>query len=128
MVRVRIDSDSGSDTLTIPIQVGDKPDGSGALYFRRRANQDVPTADPRFRRTEQMQVNVPGSAEGATARLLDRNGRPLNVTVEPGSRTADDGSAWMTARLSLAPLAIGDYLVEMATRSQRVLVPFRVVP
>jgi hypothetical protein len=128
MVRVRIDSDSGSDTLTIPIQVSDRSDGSGALYFRRRGNQDVPTADLRFRRTEQMSVTVPGTAAGATARLLDRNGNALNATLEPTSRTAEEGSQWIAVRPSLASLAPGDYLVEIATSGQRVLVPFRIIP
>jgi len=128
VVRVRIETDTGSDTLTLPIRVAESPVGTGALYFRRRGTQDLPTADPRFRRTEQMQVAVPGAADKATARLLDRNGQPIVQSLETTNRTLEDGTTWTTVRPSLASLATGDYLIEFATAGQRVMVPFRVVP
>ena len=56
--------------LTIP----QAPDAMGALFVRRgasTANKDVPTADLRFRRNEQVRVEIPiasaGSADGAPA-------------------------------------------------------------
>jgi VWFA-related protein len=128
LARVRIETDAGSDTLTLPIQVADSPSGTGALYFRRRGTEDLPTADPRFRRTEQMQVAVAGSADGTTARLLDRNGQPIVPSLETVNRVLEDGTTWTAVRPSLASLATADYLIEFATASQRVVVPFRVVP
>lgn len=57
------------------------PTPFGALLFRRgptTMNRDVPTTDLRFRRSEQIRVEVPvAAAESATARLLDRTGKPL---------------------------------------------------
>ena len=53
-------------------------DSFGALFVRRgqsTGNKDVPTADLRFRRNEQVRVEIPtSSADAATARLLDRTG------------------------------------------------------
>jgi hypothetical protein len=43
-------------------------------------------------------------------------------------RDDPDGSRWQTARVSLAPLAPGDYVLEIATESERKLVAFRIVP
>ena len=128
IARVRIETETGSDTLTLPIRVTESPTGTGALYFRRRGAQDLPTADPRFRRTEQMHVAIPGAADGATARLLDRNGQPIVPALETMNRTLEDGTGWIAVRPSLASLTTGDYLVEITAAGQRVLVPFRVVP
>jgi hypothetical protein len=39
-----------------------------------------------------------------------------------------DGSRWASAEVALAPLAPGDYLIEVSADSTRTLVPFRLVP
>ena len=112
------------------------PDASGALFVRRgptTANREVPTADLRFRRSEQIRVEIPAPAGTATARLLDRKGKPLSIPVTAAAREDGDGSRWQTAQLSLAPLAAGDYLIELAGEAggasqKRVLVAFRVIP
>ena len=128
VARVRIQTDIGSDTLTLPILVAESPTGTGAVYFRRRGAQDVPTADLRFRRTEQMQVAIPGNAQNATARLLDRNGQPMVASLETTNRVLGDATVWTAVRPTLASLATGDYLIEFAAAGRRVIVPFRVVP
>ena len=72
-----------------------------------------------------------GELETATARLLDRTGKPLAVPVAGEVFVDQDGSRWLTARLALAPLAPGDYLVELSNGSDnapRVLTAIRVVP
>ena len=103
---------------------------SSALVFRRgpsTANRDAATADLRFRRTERIRVEVPGlGAATPDARLLDRNGAPLAVPVTAGVREAD-GTAWGTAEAALAPLAPGDYLIEIGAGSDRVLTAFRII-
>ncbi len=107
-------------------------DSSGALFVRRgqsTGNKDVPTADLRFRRNEQVRVEVlAASADAPSARLLDRTGKPLGVPVTAAMRDDSDGLRWHTAQLSLAPLAPGDYVVELAAGGKRTLSAFRVVP
>jgi len=129
--------------LTIPAA----PDSTGALYLRRgvtTGNKEVPTADLRFRRNEQIRVEIPTtSSDPLTARLLDRTGKPLAVPVTAALRDDADGSRWMTAQLALAPLAPADYAIEItvgAGRSggaggsgplggeRRFIAAFRVVP
>ena len=128
VARVRIESGGSSDTLRIPIVLNGAPEGSGALYFRRRGTQDVATADPRFRRTEQVRIELPlRSQDGVTARLLDRNGTALSLPLEPVSRVGDDGARWIAVRPALASLAPGDYIIEIANGATRVLAPFSVV-
>jgi len=90
--------------LTIPAS----PDSTGALFVRRgqsTGNRDVPTADLRFRRIEQIRVEIPtSSSDPVAARLLDRTGRPLAVPVTAALRDDTDGSKWMTAQLALVSL------------------------
>ena len=65
-----------------------------------------------------------------SGRLLDRAGQPLQVPVTVGERAdADTNQRWLTADVSLAPLAPSDYLVELVLQGaseQRTLVPVRV--
>jgi hypothetical protein len=63
-----------------------------------------------------------------SARLLDRTGKALNVPVSAAVRTDADGSRWRTAQLALAPLAPGDYVVEMSSGADRSISAFRIVP
>jgi VWFA-related protein len=135
-VRVRGEGASaGSVTITLP----PSPDASGAVLMRRglnTGNRDVPTADRRFRRNEQLRVEIPVIANTAPrARLLDRAGKALAVPVTAGQREDADGSRWVTAQLALAPLAPSDYIVEItaggaggAAPEKRTLVAFRIVP
>ena len=62
------------------------------------------------------------------ARLLDRHGQALSIPVTTALRTDADGSQWLSAGLVLAPLAVGDYLIEMSERDEKTLVAFAVVP
>jgi len=43
-------------------------------------------------------------------------------------RDDPDGSRWQTAEVALAPLAPGDYVVELASGTTRSLAAFRLVP
>jgi hypothetical protein len=66
--------------------------------------------------------------ESATARLLDRSGKALAVPVSAAVREDTDGSRWTAAQLTLAPLAVGDYVIELSQGSTRTLAAFRIVP
>jgi hypothetical protein len=105
------------------------PDSAGAIFVRRGAgNREVPTADLRFRRNEQVRVEIPtATSDAVSARLLDRTGKPLAVPVTAALRDDADGSRWQTAQLALAPLAPGDYVIEVAAGGRRTITAFRVV-
>jgi phosphopantothenate synthetase len=97
--------------------------------------QYVPTADSRFRRTERIRLEVPRSmAEGqASARLLTREGKPLNIAIALSERTdADSGQRMLVADVVLAPLAQGDYAVEISIeqgdRRESATYAFRLIP
>ena len=63
-----------------------------------------------FRRTERVRLEFPvlQSLEGQTARLLDRKGQPLQVPV-----TITSAGTTLVAEVNLAPLSIGDYVLEV---------------
>jgi VWFA-related protein len=85
-----------------------------------------------FRRGERLHAEWQAAAEldGRTARLLDRNGRPLPVGASITERFAE-GAHIIAVDVNLAPLAEGDYVIELTTQkaaeSGRDLVAFRVM-
>ncbi len=94
-------------------------------------NRDLATSDLRFRRSEQLRLEVPTPANAAlTARLLDRTGKSLAIPVAAIVRDDVDGSRWQVAQLALAPLAPADYVIEIVGGSsgERSLFGFRVIP
>ncbi len=145
-VHVRPATASGAaSSETVRFALPAAPEAIGAVLIRRgpaSGNKDVVTADPRFRRSEQIRVEVPTvSSVAASARLLDRTGKVLAIPVVSAVRDEADGSRWQTAQLALAPLAVGDYVIELVTGAGgagraggaggeriRTLVAFRVVP
>jgi hypothetical protein len=132
-VRVRAE---GFGTGTVPVTLPASPDAGGAIFLRRgptTGNKDVPTADLRFRRSERLRVDLPTLDSGpVTARLLDRTGKLVPIPLTASIRDDADGSRWQTTELALAPLAAGDYLIELASTAssegKRTLVAFRIVP
>ena len=136
-LRVRAKAASGStatDSLRVTVPV--TPEGVGFLIFKRgpgTANREVATADLRFRRSDTLRFAVPASdASESSARLLDRTGKVLQVPVSTSTRDEADGSTSRSATLALAPLATGDYLIELiasqSTGQARTLIAFRIVP
>jgi hypothetical protein len=124
---------------TIRFTVPEEPPATGQPRLLRRGqatgNRFVATADPRFRRTEWLRVEVPmhGAPDSMSAELLDRTGNPIQVpvTTQPAREDGEDGLAWAAADVSLAPLAPGDYAVRTtvtrgATR-QELITAFRIV-
>ncbi len=136
VIRVRVKTidaaDSASETLRITLR--DTPEATGGIFVRQARSPitpDLATSDLRFRRTEQIRLEVPAPSDAAfTARLLDRTGKPLALPVAALVRDDADGSRWQVAQLTLAPLAPADYVIEIAGASggERSLFAFRVVP
>ena len=107
------------------------------MLFRRgpsTGNRILPAGSFQFSRTERVHLEFPlaPDAKPGGARLLDKAGQPLNVPVTTAERSdADSGQRWMTADLTLAPLAAGDYVIEATTNAaapgeQRVMTAIRV--
>jgi VWFA-related protein len=135
-ITARLHSPNATATETTQAILAASPGAAGAVFVRRgptTANKDVLTSDRRFRRSEQVRVEIPVvEAAAASVRLLDRSGKPLTIPVVAGVREDADGSKWQTAQVALAPLAPGDYLIELsppvASGLSRTLQAFRIVP
>jgi hypothetical protein len=75
-----------------------------------------------------------GAADGeAAARLLGRDGQALNVGIAIGERTdAASAERFVVADLLLAPLAQGDYVLEVTLahgdKKESATYGFRVIP
>ena len=71
----------------------------------------LPTADPRFNRTERLRLEIPRPSAAGTlsARLLGRDGQPLNLTITLTDSTDPNKPNMIVANLALAPLAQGEY-------------------
>ena len=117
---------------TLKLNVPHAPQTTGLIWIRRgpsTANRETPTADARFRRSEQVKVEVPTkSNQDASARLLDRTGKALAVPVTTALRDDADGSRWTSAQLALAPLAVGDYVIDVADGNNHTFAAFKVIP
>jgi VWFA-related protein len=123
---------SAASTDSLRLVLPASPAATSGLFFRRAQGtgaQDIPTADLRFRRTDQLRIDVPTPSAGTvSARLLDRMGKAVPIPIATSVRDDGDGSRWRTAQLALAPFAPGDYIVELASGTERTLLAFRVVP
>jgi VWFA-related protein len=130
-LRVTSRGPTGTETMSMPVTLPAAPQASGAVFVRRgpmTGNKEMPTADVRFRRSERLRVEVPSAVDVTSARLLDRTGRPLAaIPVTASTRTDGDGTKWATGELLLAPLAPGDYIVEVVAGETRTLAGFRIV-
>jgi VWFA-related protein len=136
-VRAKAAGAVGASSESARVTVPASDEGTGAMFFRRgptTANKEIPTADLRFRRGDALRVAVPAASSAVVdgARLLDRSGKALTVPVAVSAIDEADGSHWLSAQAALAPLAPGDYLIEVTASSggtqQRTLTAFRVVP
>ena len=130
-IRVR-----GEAAETEAVTVAPAPDGllGEPLAYRAASHAAArfgPAAVFHFRRTERLRVEWPiaASLDGHDARLLDRRGAPLPIPVTVESVQGDAGVS-LRADLNLAPLNIGEYVIEItaraAGRSDRKMFAFRV--
>ncbi len=96
-------------------------EGTQPMLFRRgpaTGNRVVPAASFLFSRTERARFEFPSAPEEkpSAGRLLDKSGQPLAIPVTVSERTdAATGQHWIAADVTLAPLAAGDYAVEVTT-------------
>jgi VWFA-related protein len=110
------------------IRVESPPRWGAPLVLRRGPSTGiayVPTADLRFRRQERLRIELASPGAEVTAALVDRTGKPLGVPVQLQSATPEHA---LTADVSLAPLAEGDYAVVLTRGDTRLVVPVRVIP
>ena len=134
--RVRGRLNAGTHVLEQALDVNASSEAplGDARWFRAATAASAPlrpAAEPLFRRVERLRLEWPvNTALGARgARLLDRRGEPLavGVSITEGER---DGQPIVAVELGLAPLADGDYLIELVAAqgatSIRRLVAFRV--
>jgi hypothetical protein len=99
--------------------------GTPALYRARTAREyqqvkadpdAVPSASREFSRTERLLVRVPvygppGPSSALKARLLNRNGQPMNdLTITPPA----DSTGEPQVDVPLAALVPGEYLIEVS--------------
>ena len=123
---------------TVHFTVADTGDLTGKARLLRRGLstgvQYVATADPQFRRTDRLRVEIPllGGVDGARGELLNKTGQVMPVPVEASTRREDAALQWASVDALLAPLAPGDYAIrttiQRGTTTQQLLTAFRIVP
>ena len=123
---------------TVRFTVSDTGDLVGKPRLLRRGPstgiQYEVTADPRYRRTDRIRVDVPllGGIDAAQGELLDKNGQVLPVPVQSTTRSDGDALKWASAEAALAPLAPGDYAIRATitrgSKTDQVVTAFRIVP
>ena len=131
-LRVRDDAD---DPLTAEVDVPASGGLLGSPVIERGTASGVvplhPAADPGFRRTERVHVEwaTSGALDSRQARVLSAQGAPLPVDVSLTTRS-EGVQTMLAADLVLAPLAPGDYVIEVTasagTVHDRQLVAIRV--
>jgi hypothetical protein len=134
-VRARLSGD-GSAPVTDSIQTEAGATAAQPLLYRRgpsTANKIVPAADFSFSRSERIRLDVPvaKAAKAGDGRLLDMKGQPLKVPVTVGDRVDQEtGQHWITGDVTLAPLAAGDYAIELTVTdgadTRQIITAFRV--
>jgi len=125
-------------TTFVTVPAGNAEVGVGALAMRRGPSTGLaymPTADPRFRRTERLRLEVPLMAEGftPTGRMLTREGQPMPLVVSYTTRVDEARNMrFGVAEVVLAPLAEGEYVVEVSLekngKTEVVSYGFRIIP
>jgi hypothetical protein len=134
-VRVQATAEPGLPmTDTARLIIGDQPSSLGEPIMWRRGPSTGPrhlvTADPRFQRSERIRLELAASGAGtATAQMLDRLGKPMQVPVQVSERVDASGAfRWIVVDAILAPLAAGDYAIEVTLEEGRQVGTFRLVP
>ena len=136
-VRVRVRPNAGAGLPvadTARLVIADTPSPLGEPVMWRRGPSTGPryamTADPRFTRVERVRFEMATSTPGAaTGRMLDRTGKPMQIPVQVTERPDASGPfRWIVADAVLAPLAAGDYAIEIALGEARQAAGFKVVP
>jgi hypothetical protein len=111
--------------------------GTGVASRRGPATglQYLATADARYQRTERIRFELPKLTEQGTvsARLLNRTGQQLPLTITLSERVDEKlQTRLIVADLTLAPLAQGEYVLELVTekdgKKEIATYGFRIIP
>ena len=122
-----------TDTARVAVTASRSEELGAPVVWRRGPStgpRHLQTADFRFSRSERIRLElattVPGSA---AARLLDRACQPIQVPVEVSARPDDSGQfRWIVADATLAPLAPGQYTIEVRLGTLRQTFELSLVP
>ena len=134
-IRTRVDGSGEPLEDEIELAAAGRANIGEPLVFRANPGPRAPlrpVADFKFFRTERMHVEwtLAKPLDDRSARLLNRRGEPLAVPVALTER-ADGDRLVLAADLTLAPLADGDYVMEVTATSggdkTQKLLAFRVV-
>ena len=138
VVQVRAHVAGTLDTERATTRLDLSADGGRGLLYRRgptTGNRLQPAPSGRFRRTERVHLEVPADPSDvlSLAQLVEKTGKPLAIPIVKGDRTDDTtGQRWLTADLVLAPLAMGEYAIEVGVTSaageRRTVAAFKIVP
>ena len=77
-VRVKGSGSTGTTAETLRIVLPELPEATGAIFVRRgpaTGNKEIPTADLRYRRSEQLRVELPTPFPGTGERAIARSHR-----------------------------------------------------
>jgi hypothetical protein len=134
-VRVRLRPEGDGDVSVSDVArvtVGASSPLGEAVMWRRGPSTGpryLRTADPRFTRSERIRLELAAaSSEPATARVLDRVGKPLQIPAQVTARQDPGGFSWIVVDAALAPLAMGDYAIEVTHGSAKQVTAFKLVP
>lgn len=134
-VRVRPNANPGlpvGDTVRVIVPETSSLLGEPLMWRRGPSTgpRHLVTADPRFQRNERVRLELPTAAAGsASARMLDRMGKPMQIPVQVSERPDASGMfRWIVVDVTLAPLASGDYAIEVTLGDARQVGAFKVVP
>jgi hypothetical protein len=116
---VRVTPAGQATPFTQVVKLSADPNAVQPMPFKRglsTGNRQVPAASFEFSRTDRLQLQLPLTvdAKPGSGRFLDRNGQPLQIPVQVGEKTDEDGQRWLTADAVLSPLAAGEYVIELA--------------
>jgi VWFA-related protein len=127
------DSLALTDTARVAVTAS-RGDELGTPVVWRRGPSTGPrylqTADARFFRSERIRLDLATTVPGtAAARLLDRAGQPIQVPVQVSARPDESGQfRWIMADAALAPLAPGQYTIEVTLGALRQTFELTLVP
>lgn len=121
------------DTARVVMRAPSGDDLGTPVVWRRGPStgpRHLQTADTRFSRSERIRLELATTVPGtAAARLLDRAGQPLQVPVQVSARPDDSGEfRWIVADAVLAPLAPGQYAIEVTLGALKQTLEMTLVP
>jgi VWFA-related protein len=135
-VQLRPDANDGvvlTDTARVVMAAPQREELGVPVVWRRGPStgpRHLRTADMRFSRSERIRHELPTTVPGtAAARLLDRAGQPLHVPVQVSARPDETGRfRWIVADAVLAPLAPGQYAIEVTLGALKQTFEMTLVP